>query len=41
MSEWTQARVLTIFENRSGAGVDFCKEEQEPERSRSQFSMRG
>jgi len=23
--------VLTIFENRSGAGVDFSKEEPEPE----------
>ena len=33
MSEWTPAGVLTIFENRSGAGVDFSKEG----RSRSHF----
>jgi len=31
VSEWTPAGVLTIFENRSGAGVDFFKE------GRSQF----
>ena len=35
VSESTPAGVLTIFENRSGAGVDFCNEE--PEWSRSQF----
>ena len=35
MSEWTPAGVLKIFENRSGAGVDFFKEG--PEWSRSQF----
>ena len=35
MSESTPAGVLTIFENRSGAGVDFSKEE--PEWNRSQF----
>ena len=29
--------VLTIFENKSGAGVDFFKEGSEPEWSRSQF----
>ena len=27
MSEETPAGVLTIFENRSGAGVDFSKED--------------
>jgi len=37
VSEWTQAEVLTIFENRSGAGVDFLKEGTEPEWSWSQF----
>jgi len=36
-SEWTPAGVLTIFENRSGAGVDFFKERLEPELSRSHF----
>ena len=35
--EQTTAGVLTIFENRSGAGVDFSEEEPEPEWSRSQF----
>ena len=25
MSEWTPAGVLKIFENRSGAGVDFLR----------------
>ena len=25
VSEWTPAGVLTIFENRSGAGVDFLR----------------
>jgi len=37
MSEWTPPGVLTIFENRSGAGVDCFKEGPEPEWSRSQF----
>jgi len=31
VSEWTPDGVLTIFENRSGAGVDFSKEGPEPE----------
>ena len=31
MSKWTLTGVLTIFENRSGAGVDISKEEPEPE----------
>ena len=35
MSEWTPAGVLTIFENRSAAGVNFFKEG--PEWGRSQF----
>jgi len=35
VSEWTPAGVLTIFENRSGVGVDFSKEG--PEWSWSQF----
>jgi len=35
VSEWTPDGVLTIFENRSGAGVDFSKEGSEW--SRSQF----
>ena len=35
VSEWTPARVLTNFENRSGAGIDFFKEG--PEWSRSRF----
>jgi len=30
-SEWTPAGVLKIFENRSGAGVDFFKEGAELE----------
>jgi len=37
VSEWTPAGVLTIFKNRSGAGVGFSKEWPEPEWSRSQF----
>ena len=37
MSEWTPAGVLTIFENRRGAGVNFFKERSEPEWNRSQF----
>ena len=37
MLEWTPAGVLTIFENRRGAGVDFFKEGPEPEWIRSQF----
>jgi len=36
-SEWTPAGVLTIFENRSGAVVDFFKKGPELEWSRSQF----
>jgi len=35
--ESTLAGVLTIFENWSGAGVDFSKEELEPQWSRIQF----
>ena len=35
VGEDTGRRVLTIFENRGGAGVDFSKEE--PEWNRSQF----
>jgi len=35
VSEWTPAGVLTIFENRSGVGVDFSREG--PEWSWSQF----
>jgi len=31
VSEWTPAGVLTNFENRSGAGVEFFKEGPEPE----------
>jgi len=31
VSEWTPAGVLTNFENRSGAGVDFFEEGLEPE----------
>jgi len=31
VSEWTPAGVFTIFENRSGAGVDFLKEGPELE----------
>ena len=37
MSEWTPAGVLTNFENRSGAGVDFFMERPELEWSRSCF----
>ena len=37
MSEWTPARVLTNFENRSGAGVDFFKEGPELDWRRSHF----
>ena len=35
MSEWTPAGVLTNFENKRGAGVDFFRER--PEWSRSHF----
>jgi len=31
VSEWTPARVLTIFENRIGARIDFFKEGPETE----------
>jgi len=31
VSEWTPAGVFTIFEDRSGAGVDFFEEGPEPE----------
>ena len=41
MSEQTQAGVLTIFENRSGAGVYFSKEEPEPECAGVSFLIRG
>ena len=37
MSEETLAGVLSIFENRSGGGVDFSKKEPKPEWSQSQF----
>jgi len=37
VSEWNPARVFTIFENRSGAGVHFFKKGPEPEWNRSQF----
>ena len=40
MSESIPAGVLTIFENRSGAGIDFFKEGPEPEWSRSQFLIK-
>ena len=40
VSEWAPAGVLTIFENRSGARVDFSKEGQEPEWAGVSFSMR-
>jgi len=35
MSKWTLTGVLTIFENRSGAGVDFLRKGQ------SQFLNKG
>jgi len=37
VSEWTPAGVLTIFENGSGAEVDFSKEGPEPEWNWSQL----
>ena len=40
MSEWTPAGVLTIFENRSGAGVGLSEEGPEPEWNRSHFFVK-
>jgi len=41
VSEWTPAGVLTIFENKSGAGVDFLRKGRSRSGAGVNFLIRG